>query len=303
MERPVVPSAALVKQFRSAAFALVAFAYIVAFLAAQAVVQATPQWHPLMTIAVADAAATLAVFVFSRAFNNSSFYDAYWSVAPAVIALWLALGPGSVEGLTPRQGLVLALVLLYAVRLTYNWARGWEGLEHEDWRYVDLRKKTGKLYWVVSLLGLHLMPTVMVYLGCLPLHSALVTGAAGFGPLDVLAAIVTLGAIVIEGLADEQLRAFRMSDQPEGAICTVGLWGYSRHPNYFGEISFWGGLCLFGVAAGAPWWAAVGVVAMIGLFVGVSIPLAEKRSLVRRPHYAEHQRKVSMLLPWFPSRS
>ena len=243
------------------------------------------------------------MFVFSRAFDNSSFYDAYWSVAPATIALWLVFGVANASGLTLRQGVVLALVLLYAVRLTWNWARGWTGLGHEDWRYVDLRKKTGKLYWVVSLLGLHLMPTVMVYLGCLPLHSALVTGAAGFGVLDVLAAIVTLGAIVIEALADEQLRAFRMKKREDGEICTAGLWGYSRHPNYFGEISFWGGLWLFGVAAGAPWWAAAGIVAMIGLFVGVSIPLAEKRSIARRPHFAEHQRKVSMLIPWFPKGS
>lgn len=298
----LVRSAALVKQFRSAAFALILFAYVVAYLAAQAVVHATPQWHPLLTIALADVAATIAVFVFSRAFNNSSFYDAYWSVAPAIIALWLALGPGSASGLTLRQGVVLALVLLYAVRLTFNWARGWEGLDHEDWRYVDLRKKTGKLYWLVSLFGLHLMPTVMVYLGCLPLHGALVVNPSGFGVLDVVAAIVTLGAIVIEGLADEQLRSFRMSEHPEGAICTVGLWGYSRHPNYFGEISFWGGLWLFGVAAGAPWWSVIGVLAMIGLFVGASIPLAEKRSLARRPQFAEHQRRVSMLVPWPPRK-
>jgi steroid 5-alpha reductase family enzyme len=294
--------AAAVKQSqsRSSAFALVGFAYVVAHLAAMAVVNATPGWHPLAVIAAADFAATLAVFVFSRAFNNSSFYDAYWSVAPATIALWLTFGPGSVNGFTLRQGVVLALVLLYAFRLTFNWARGWEGLGHEDWRYVDLRKKTGKLYWLVSLLGLHLMPTVMVYLGCLPLHSVLVTSASGFGVLDVIAAIVTLGAIVIEGLADEQLRAFRMKKREDGEICTVGLWGYSRHPNYFGEISFWVGLALFGVSAGAPWWAASGAVAMIGLFAGASIPMAEKRSLARRPHYAEHQRKVSMLIPWFP---
>ena len=168
---------------------------------------------------------------------------------------------------------------------------------------MDLRKKTGKFYWVVSFLGLRLMPTVMVLLGMLPLHASLVANPVGFGALDVVAAMVTLGAIVIEALADEQLRAFRMKKREPGEICTVGLWGWSRHPNYFGEISFWAGLWIFGVAAGAPWWAAAGVLAMIGLFVGASIPMAEKRSLKRRPAFAEHQRRVSMLIPWFPKKA
>lgn len=282
--------------------ALVGFAYAIAHVVAQAVVTATASWHPLASVAVADAAATVAVFVFSRSFNNSSVYDPYWSVAPASIALWLALGPGRGDGLTLRQAVVLALVVLYAVRLTFNWARGWKGLGHEDWRYVDLRNQTGKAYWPVSLLALHLMPTAVVLLGVLPLHAALVTGATGFGVLDVVAALVTLGAIAIETVADEQLRRFRQQHREAGEICTVGLWGWSRHPNYFGEISFWVGLWLFGVAAGAPWWAGAGVVAMIGLFAGASIPLAERRSLKRRPHYAEHQRRVSMLIPWFPKK-
>ena len=153
---------------------------------------------------------------------------------------------------------------------------------------------------MVSFVGLHLMPTVVVFLGVLPLHAALVSNPRGFGVLDVVAAVVTLGAIVVEGLADEQLRTFRVSKPEVGAICEVGLWGWSRHPNYFGEISFWAGLLLFGIAAGAPWWSGAGLVAMVVLFVFASIPLAEKRSLARRPHYAEHQRRVSMLIPWFP---
>jgi steroid 5-alpha reductase family enzyme len=283
-------------------FAIVGFAYVVAHLVAYAVVQALGGQHPLLIVAAADVAATIAVFVFSRAFDNSSFYDAYWSVAPASIALWLAFVPGGVEGLTLRQGLVLALVLFYAVRLTFNWARGWTGLKHEDWRYVDLRNKTGKLYWLVSFWALHFFPTVMVYLGIVPLQTALVDNPRGFGVLDVVAAIVTFGAVMIETIADEQLRNYRRS-HPGGGICDVGLWSWSRHPNYFGEISFWVGLWIFGLAAGAPWWSVAGVLAMVGLFVGASIPMAEKRSIARRPHYVEHQKRVSMLIPLPPKKA
>jgi steroid 5-alpha reductase family enzyme len=284
-------------------FAVITLAYVTGLVVAAAVVKTLPvEWHPLVKVALADVAATVAVFVFSVANDNTSFYDPYWSVAPVVIALWLALGAGASNDLDVRQLTVLTLVTIYGIRLTANWGRGWAGLSHEDWRYVDFRNKSGKLYWLVSFWAFHLFPTGMVLLGCLPLHAALVKQGAAFGAIDALAAIVTLVAIAIETIADEQLCTFRRNKRADGDICNVGLWSWSRHPNYFGEIVFWVGLWLFGVAAGAPWWTASGWIAMVVLFAGASIPLAEQRSLARRPHYAEHQRRVSMLIPRPPRR-
>lgn len=283
-------------------FGIVGAAYAVALLAASASTRALADLHPLWTVAAADVAATLVVFVFSRAFDNTSVYDPYWSLAPAFIGGWLAFVPGQPRAFDPRQLLVLTLCIVYAVRLTWNWARGWAGLAHEDWRYAELRPRTGRLYWVVSLLGLHLVPTALTYLGSLPLYDALVTGGGPLGALDLVAAAVTFGAIAVETVADEQLRHFRRDAKGEGEICQLGLWRYSRHPNYFGELAFWFGLFLFGVAAGGPLWHGAGVVALVALFVTVSVPLAERRSLKRRPQYAELQRRVSALIPWFPRK-
>lgn len=287
------------KQQRGFGVAVVGMAYVLAMVVGYAVTQAAPiGWTPLVKLALADLAATIVVFVFSVAFDNTSVYDPYWSVAPVALAGWLAAVPGAERGFDLRQLVVLAVVGLYGVRLTVNWLRGWPGLAHEDWRYVAFRKY-GKAYWPISFFGLHFFPTVMVFLGCLPLEAAL-TGPSGFGALDVVAAAVTVAGTLIELVADEQLRAFRRAKTNDGAICDVGLWSWSRHPNYFGELSVWFGLWLFGVAAGAPWWAATGWLAMVGLFVGASIPMSEKRSLERRPAYAEHQRRVSMLIPLPP---
>jgi steroid 5-alpha reductase family enzyme len=291
----------VVEQRSLAGFAVVGIAYVIAVLVASTVLKLLRELHPLLALAAADTAATVTVFVFSRAFDNTSVYDPYWSVAPPLIALWLVLEPGGAR-FDLRQVLVLALTFAYGARLTFNWARGWAGLKHEDWRYADFRQKTGKAYWLVSFWALHFFPTVMVFLGILPLLGALQTGAAPFNALDVVAAVVTAGAIVIETVADEQLRNFRRAKREAGDICNVGLWSWSRHPNYFGELSFWVGLFLFGLAGGAPLWTGVGAVAMVALFVGASIPMAEKRSLARRPHYAEHQKRVSMLIPLPPKR-
>jgi steroid 5-alpha reductase family enzyme len=106
-------------------------------------------------------------------------------------------------------------------------------------------------------------------------------------------------AIVLETVADLQLRGFAANPANRGKTVDVGLWRWSRHPNYFGEITLWWGLWLFGLAA-APnwWWTIIGPLGMVALFLWISIPLMERRSLERRGDYAKYQKDVSVLLPW-----
>jgi len=248
----------------------------------------------------------LVVFAFSRGANNTSIYDPYWSVAPIAMALywWLAIGIDT-AGIHPVRALcVVALVTLWGVRLTTNWARGWQGLDHEDFRYADFRHKAGRAYWLVSLLGLHGFPTVQVLLSCGSVYVALAVGTRPFGWLDLVAVGVTAFAVLYETVADQQLRRFKATnDDPQGFIAT-GLWAWSRHPNYFGEVLFWWGLLLFALAAdpGAPW-TLIGPVTMTLMFWFISIPLIDERMVKRRPHYAQHQARVSRLVPWPPQRA
>jgi steroid 5-alpha reductase family enzyme len=282
---------------RAVAFAFVAVAYVTAGVVAlwmwTRFAPGAPAWEK---VAVADASATVAVFVFSVVFNNSSFYDPYWSVAPMLIAP--ALAAQAAPGVPfARRTTVVVLVLFWGARLTFNWARGWQGLAHEDWRYVDHRRP-GRPYWVISFVGFHMMPTIWVYLGCLALVPALVSGTRPLGVLDGLALAVTSGAVVLETVADEQLRAFRLGSPPPGAILDTGLWSLCRHPNYLGELSFWWGLYLFGIAADPSWWpAVVGPLSITALFAFLSVPLIDKRSLARRTGYRAHMERVPALFP------
>lgn len=145
---------------------------------------------------------------------------------------------------------------------------------------------------------------MLVFLGCLSLHPALACSSRPLGPIDLLAALVTLGAIGLEATADAQLRAFVRSKPAPEAILSSGLWAFSRHPNYCGEVFFWWGLYLFALAADpAYWWAIVGPIAISCLFLFVSIPMIERRMLARRPAFAARMKEVSALVPWFPKRS
>ncbi|MDI6098871.1 DUF1295 domain-containing protein [Actinoplanes sp. NEAU-A12] len=284
---------------RPVGFAVVTVGYVAAGLAAWAVAAAVRGPHPLLVTFYADLVATVVVFAVSVAVANASVYDPYWSVAPPVIvAAWVLGAPGDVTG---RQAAVLALVVAWAVRLTANWASSWRGLSHEDWRYVRLREqRPGRLpWWLINLTGVQVMPTLVVFGGLLAVWPAVAVAGRPWGPLDVAAVVVTGAAVVIEATADRQLRRFTRDPAHRGRIIDRGLWRYSRHPNYLGEITFWWGMWLFGVAA-APdwWWTVLGPVVMVLLFVFVSVPMMDQRSLARRPAYAEHMRRVPALLPW-----
>ncbi|HWP65311.1 MAG TPA: DUF1295 domain-containing protein [Candidatus Limnocylindria bacterium] len=276
-------------------------AYAAALLAAIYVGRTAHGLHPLVVAGAADLAATVVIFTFSVAYDNSSFYDAYWSVAPIGLAVyWLLGAPPEVPAI--RQALVVVLVGAWGVRLTLNWLRGWRGLEHEDWRYVQMRGQTGRAYWLVSFVGLHLVPTLVVFAACLPVYLAVARGTQPIGWLDALAVGLTAGAIAIEGIADLQLHRFRAT-APPGAMLEHGLWAYSRHPNYFGEALFWWGVWTFGLAAvpGA-WWSAAGALAITLMLWLISIPLLDRRMQASRPGYARRMARVSALVPWFPRR-
>jgi steroid 5-alpha reductase family enzyme len=288
-----MPSTVLAAR-RPAALAVVAACYLVAGAAATAAALALPPAHAIAVTLAADVVATLVIFAASMVLANASVYDPYWSVAPPVVA---AAWTWSADGVPARQAVVVALVLAWGVRLTANWVTGWRGLDHEDWRYRQLRASRWP-WWLVNLAGIQLMPTLVVFVGMLSLWPAL-DGRRPPGPLDALAVAVTVGAIAVETVADVQMRRFRADPANAGRPIRHGLWRHSRHPNYLGEIGFWWGLWLFGLAA-APswWWTVVGPLAMVALFRLVSIPMMDAHSLRRRPAYAEVMERVPALLPW-----
>lgn len=281
----------------------ITFAYIVTLGVAWGALEVLDQ-SPLWNMFWADIAATVAIFVFSRLYKNSSFYDAYWSVIPPLIALYWTMA-ATAQGIDmTRAWLVVILVWLWGVRLTANWATFWPGLEHEDWRYGPIKTNAGKWNALADFSAIHLFPTVIVFAACLPIYAAVAMDARPLNALDYLAAAVTLIAILIELVSDIQLHRFLTHRKP-GEIMKTGLWALSRHPNYFGEWLFWAGLALFGLAAvpSAWWWVLPGAIAMLVMFLVASIPMIDKRSVERRPEYQAHMVRVSGFVPWFPKHS
>ncbi len=268
-------------------------AYALAIAAAAWAASLAP--HPILGALSGMIAGTLAIYAVVLLFGNASIYDPFWSVAPpAILALYLTAEAAPGEG-TTRIWLVTALVLAWAVRLTWNCLDRWRRLSGEDFRYRDLRRKTGRWFWLVNLTGIEMFPTLLVFAGCLPLYPVAISDAP-LGWLDGLGLALALFAIGIETAADRQLRVHLRAPGAEGVL-TSGVWGWSQHPNYLGEISFWWALLVFGLAAGAPWWMALGALAMTALFWFISIPMMLERKRARHPGYDDAVKGIPVLLP------
>lgn len=280
---------------RATSFRWILAVYVVACALAWGVMAAFPAGsvRGLAAGLLSSVAVTYAASLYLR---NGSVFDPWWSVLPPVAALQL------VEDWTPLRVACVLVVFVWAVRLTANWAVGWAGLGHEDWRYLRMYEQAPVPRWLTLLVGVQLVPAIFVTLGCLPLLPALTRGGGELGPIGLAATALGLFAAGLELAADEQRRAFAAAKP--GALMDVGLWAWCRHPNYLGEIAFWVSLWLFGVAAApsALLWTALGPLSIAGLFALASIPLMETRNAERRPGWAEYAARTPRLIPRPPRR-
>ena len=249
--------------------------------------------HLLVSTLLADIAATIIVWVFGILFGNSSMYDPYWSAAPLIILpCWIMIKGVSFSAI---DILFLTAVIVWGIRLTVNWALRWKGLHHQDWRYIMLRKKSPRLWFLTNLIGINLMPTVIVFAALAPAYY----GIGQERPLNFFTVIwfsVCMGAVLVESVSDWQMDLFKKDRSNKNKYIDRGLWRYSRHPNYLGEITFWWGIWLMQMGVSPRIWATVtGPILITLLFIFVSIPMMEKHILASIPAYSSYRKQVSVL--------
>ena len=239
--------------------------------------------------------ATLIIFLFSNIHKNSSIYDPFWHVAPIPIVFYTAD-----QSTLPAMELylILSAFLFWSLRLTYNWYLNWTNLDHEDFRYIDLKNNNKFLAFINDLFGIHLIPTLIVNASLYPIYIALTSDS--LSNLVYFGFILIIAAVTVQYISDDQMRKFRKDDNNFGKTMKYGLWKYSRHPNYFGEVSFWFGIYLFALASGA---TSILLLAcpmlMLALFVFISCPMMDNRSLKKRSDYREYMKKTPQLFMWF----
>ena len=252
-----------------------------------------------MTVYLTALAVILGMAIFtwlaSLRLNDVSFVDSLWSLFFLAAAVVLAL---ATEALSARALLVLALVAIWAVRLSLhitvrNWGDG------EDYRYQAIRARYEPGFRFKSLYIVFGLQGLLAWIAAAPLLPA-ITGAQGFGGLDVLAAGLWLVGFFFQAVSDYQLQRFKSDPSNEGSVLDSGLWRYTRHPNYFGEFCMWWAIWLFAVAAGG-WWTVFAPLLISFLLLRVSgVALLEKTIGDRRPKYTEYIARTNAFFPGPP---
>jgi len=243
-----------------------------------------------VNLLIADVVATAVTFLFSVILKNASVYDPYWSVLPIVVIAFYA----TQTPLTTVRLLPFIAILLWGLRLTLNWAYTFHGLTHQDWRYTMLKEKTGVLYPLVNFFGIHLFPTLVVY-GCILPAVFTFEMELSLNAGSVIFFILSIGAIVLQGVSDIQMHAYRKNRTTP--FIRKGLWRYSRHPNYLGEILMWWGIALAFVSVmPSMWYLCAGALINNLMFVFISVPLADGRQS-KKQGFDEYKRHTRTLLP------
>ena len=254
----------------------------------------TMAMHPMGALLLADVLATIVVWFFGLIYKNVSVYDPYWSVFPPVAFLIWAFYTGM---WTLPVVLLLVASWYWGWRLTRNWALTFKGMAHEDWRYTKYRSLHPALFHLINLFGLNMMPTLVVFAAMLPgLKLFEEPLAISRWPLAIciFGFLVCISAATIQLIADKQSHDFRAAHP--GEVCNIGLWKHGRHPNYFGEMAFWWGIWIMYAAFNGIDLFIGGPIAMSAMFLGISIPLMEKRQLANKPGYAAYRKQTRMLI-------
>ena len=231
--------------------------------------------------------------------KDAGVVDPGWSAGIGLVSLVYALLG---TGWLPRRAAVAAMALIWSVRLTAHLALRMHG-EPEEGRYRALRAEWSETGANVSrrFLFFFLFQGLLDVFLSLPMLLAVLNPEPRFSGWEIAGAALWLVSIAGESLADSQLTAFKRNPSNRGRTCDIGLWRYSRHPNYFFEWLVWVAWLVF--ALGSPWGAFAALCPALMLFFLLrvtGIPATEEQALRSRgDDYRRYQRRTSAFVPWF----
>jgi steroid 5-alpha reductase family enzyme len=253
---------------------------------------------PYLTIFLVVLLYMTAWFLLALWRRRNDLADIAWGggfIAAALSAGWLQTGG------TPRARLVILMVILWGVRLAVhiglrNLGRG------EDERYRKWREEWGRRWLLRSFLQVFLLQGVLLYLISLPVMAVVLAKPSPWTWLDGLGLAVWTAGFFFEAVGDFQLAQFKKKPGSRGRIIQHGLWRYSRHPNYFGEVTLWWGIYLMALSTPGGWMTIIGPLTITILILKVSgIPLLEKK-YVNNAAFQEYARRTSAFFPLPPRK-
>ena len=236
-----------------------------------------------------------AVWLLSLLRRDSGIMDVAYPLATAVPVVVLVARHGNWSA---HEAVVVALVALWSLRLSAH--IGWRNAGHgEDGRYAAWRQRFGRHWWWWSLFQVFALQGVMVWLWYMGLAMAVHAGPAGLGWQHALALPLFAVGFGFQAVGDLQLERFKKQRSDRSMVLDTGLWGFTRHPNYFGEALVWWSFGVLGLVH--PWgWVALVCPLYVTWFMsaGSATPMQERYLARTKPAYAAYMQRVPRFFPW-----
>jgi len=236
-------------------------------------------------------------YLVARALRRFDVADIAWGPGFIISAFTAAMAVS--ERLNPRAYLVVALVMVWGMRLSlhvYLRNRG----KPEDARYRAWRQEWGKNANIRAFLQVFMLQGLLLLIISLPITSVMMADSSAFTLLDAAGLLIWTTGFLFEAIGDWQLLRFKKDPAHKGRIIKTGLWRFSRHPNYFGEVTLWWGIYLIALSSGASWPVVIGPLTITFLILKVSgIPMLEKK-YEGNPEFEAYRRRTSAFFPLPP---
>jgi steroid 5-alpha reductase family enzyme len=254
--------------------------------------------HTIFTAALILFLYMTALFLLALKRQDNSIADVAWGPGFIIVA-WSTLALN--DSFFPRQLLANLLVLIWGLRLSvriYLRNRG----KGEDVRYRKWREEWGKSFFLRSYLQVFLLQGGILLLNITPVLFINTYDKGTLGFLDALGMLVWVLGFSFESISDWQLDRFIKDPGNRGKIIDKGLWHYSRHPNYFGEVTMWWGIYILALSMPMGWVSIIGPLTISCMILFVSgIPMTE-RLMEDNPAFADYKKRTSIFIPWFPGK-
>lgn len=234
-------------------------------------------------------------FVVSLLMKRNDVADVAWGLGFVLLA-WVSLFISETNSIL---GIIVTLfVTVWGLRLAWHVHSRNKG-KTEDYRYLAWRKQWGKWFYMRSYAQVYMLQGTLLFLIALPVLVINNNLGGDVNILAMLGIVVWIIGFFFEVVGDSQLARFIKNKDNQGKLMTTGLWRYTRHPNYFGEVTLWWGIWLVALSVPYGWATVIGPLTITTLILKVSgIPMLEKK-MTEHPDFAEYKKKTSVFIPWF----
>lgn len=237
--------------------------------------------------------------------RRNDIADVLWGPGFIVGALGAWFGARRADGSAafgPTSLLIFILVSLWGLRLAWHIGRRFFKKPGEDARYREWRRQWGDSWIWRSYLQIFILQPLLLGLIALPVLHAMTSQEQTLGVTSWLGAALWMFGFIFEAVADSQLAAFTANPANKGRLMTRGLWSWSRHPNYFGEVTLWWGIWLISFSVSA-WWLILSPLLISFLILKVSGVSLTEEMMAGRPGFDEYRKNTSVFFPWPPKKN